>query len=282
VASAELRNLFKLTGDRSVLTKVLQTARAAQFRSSNDFATHMQQHSAWLAALPSCLRLGGSYVRPHISRKHAMGFDARAVRKGRGAVDWNKINTFAALKQLMPDRCRYLDTVPSWLKPTALSTQMGCGQLWLSMWPCLMREVLQGWPGIVHVVAAHLPQINQCLDAYMAKHNVPPCPFVLVREFVETLPAKSRPARAMTVIDSGSDEADEEEADDRWRGGESSPEACDSGDDSVGGGAPVRKRPAGSRGAGLSGQGVARRKHGTFGQKAPKQSNREGASLLVG
>lgn len=292
-ALAELRNWFELTGDRSVLTKILQTARACQLRSGNDFGAHMMAHSAWLAALPGCLRMGGSYMAPHLTRKHALGFEARALRKGSG-VDWNKYgHTVTALQQLMPDQSGFLKAAPSWLKPRALSAQLGCGLLWLSMWPCLMKEVLRAWPGCAAIVEAHLPQIEACLRLYKAAFHISPCPFVLIREFLKTLPAAQRPAgkNVYSGGEGGEGEADGSEEEEE-EGEETAAEA-----DFVGGGAPVRKRTVSVGGgatarskqpARLPAQTAGKSKgkpvsHGRAARaRAPKQHPREGEGGWLG
>jgi len=257
VARTELRNLFELTGDRSELTQLLQSARAAKFRSSGDFFEHFKAHSAWLATLPACLMMGVSDVRQQVSRKHALGFEARAHRHGQAAVNWSTVRTITALNNLTPDRCRYLGAVPSWIKPKLLAKELGCELLWVSIWPRLMWDALQEWPGIIDLAAAHVPEIQVCLSAYLAKHKVSPSPFALIMEFLHTVPAKLCLARAArAVINCGCDQGGTEKADDSWQvdvGGGGAPLGQGSPDaiDSVSGRGPVRKRPAQCSGVGL-------------------------------
>lgn len=206
-ALAKLRNWFVLTGDRSKLDKLLQTARASQLPRGRDFAPHMRAHAAWLAALPF-LATACSRVGPHVRRQHALGFEARALRQGK-VINWGDLKMLA-LKQLEPDRGNYLNTAPYWINPRGLAKQLGCGLLWVSMWSGLMGEVLRAWPGCLELVMAHLPQVEVCLLSYLAVFNVSPRPLYLIREFLRTLPAEQRPTGRIIDGAGKEDESDYE------------------------------------------------------------------------
>ena len=76
---------FNVSNDLSTLKIMLQTARqsldaktakgrAVAKESSSCFWDSVRAYKSWAALLPSHLQLGGSYVLPHVLRKHALAW----------------------------------------------------------------------------------------------------------------------------------------------------------------------------------------------------------------
>lgn len=268
-----------------MLNNLLRTARAAQIKSSDDFAAHMTEYAEWIAQLPRGFGMSSSSVGSHVMHKHALAFEAQLSRQGQ-ALDWSSIaNTMVEFKKLLPGQSECLDSVPSWLKPNALATQLGCGPLWWSTWPSLMREALQAWPGCLELAEARQPHLEASLHMYLAKFAVAPSPFNLIKEFLQSLPANEQPA----ILDNNgcfeeagslAEEEEEEEA--------LPPEAGNAGGESnmsIGGGAPAGKVGGESVDSvgGVSSESDRRRSRRLLQTDAPQQSNkRRGADWLAG
>jgi hypothetical protein len=169
--------LVKLGSDTSVLATMIKSARE-QKQMPNDIFEHLVWYEAWLDTLPSKCMLGGTYVRPHIVRKHMLCF--AADRKADGfPVDFSKMN-MAQLKRLSPDVSDLLSEVPTMLTPFKLSRLISTPAEYMSMWACLWKGAL-AVPGAFEFIMLNGHLLLECLTAYKAQHRISPSPRVLVR-----------------------------------------------------------------------------------------------------
>ena len=128
--------------------------------------------------LQSKCMLGGSYVRPHLVRKHMLCFAADREAAGQ-PVDFSKM-TMGQLKRLSPDMSEFLKEVPTQLPPHKLSAQLHCPAEYVSMWACLWKQALAE-PGAFQFVMANAEMLSESVYSYKDMHGISPSPRVLLR-----------------------------------------------------------------------------------------------------
>lgn len=212
--------LFCIDTDLSTLRIMLRTAREkfsggghSKAKLAASLPESVRQYKSWAEVLPGHLALGGTYILPHLLRKHSLGYymerwatptnDAFIERlfslDGRKS-EQPEISSMKELIEISPDQRNLLANIPPHLSLAKLSRLLGCPSLLLPCFACLWSEAADKMPAECQVCQAAPERLSAGLLDYEIEFNIPPCPFLLIKRAIAArLPA--------SVPEDGADEA---------------------------------------------------------------------------
>ena len=149
-------------------------------RTVSDLVAFSESFGAALQAvgrdIPS-LKLGGSYVRDSIVRKHV-------VARQSGVTGWEQCSV-PMLQKLSVDRCAFLECFDASTSAAEVSLLV-CGRphwpTFVSMFTCLWNEVADTVPGAEAAIAKarRTGQDRKALEEFRSEHGFSPHPYTLV------------------------------------------------------------------------------------------------------
>ena len=212
---------FVVSNDSSTLKIMLQTARqsldaktakgrAVAKESSSCFWDSVCAYKSWAALQPSHLQLGGSYVLPHVLRKHALAwhmqrwqspsaeaFIAHLFELDGRMHEQPQISTMDKLLEISPDQRAILSKMPPHQTPTKLSRLLGCPLILLPCFACLWQEACDKLSAECETCLANPKLLAEAAAEYIRANGCAPCPFVLVKHAASLIASTSpRPAAA--------------------------------------------------------------------------------------
>ncbi len=167
-------------------------AEALPFRTNP--MQHMEVYRKWLESLPGSWQLG-DYARGHLCRKHCF---VQASAGGPSATEGlasMPLLTLDEISSISPDRSAFLSQVPPHLKkPGRLAALMGCHQLMVPMWACLVKDALAqhaimddtaDGQSLLDSVQREGPAWKAAAENYRREFGVAPCLAELVKAYFE-------------------------------------------------------------------------------------------------
>ena len=155
----------------------------------------------WAKMAPACLNLSGSYIFPHVLRKHVMCFYLRQWQHESVAdfisrlfiLDRRRqrqpdITSVQHLLRISPDQRQNLSKIPPHYTLERLGRLLACPPILLPCFACIWAEAVDKLPLECDMCLADPSKLASALDEYQGRHSTTPCPFVLVKLSV-SLPA---------------------------------------------------------------------------------------------
>ncbi len=196
--------LFCIGNDLSTLRVLLSTAREPVSKGTRlkgaaevSLSESVNQFKSWAAKLPGHLALGGTYILPHVLRKHVLGYcmvrwatptnDAfveRLFSADARKSEQPEITSMAELLAISPDQRNLLGFIPPHLNVAKLSRLLGCPLLLLPCFACLWSEATDKMPAECNMCQAAPERLAAGLLDYEMEFNIPPCPFLLIKRAV--------------------------------------------------------------------------------------------------
>ena len=158
----------------------------------------------WSQLAPSCLNLRGSYILPHVLRKHVMcfymrhwghesvpEFVSRLFILDRRRQDQPDITSVQHLLRISPDQRQNLSKIPPHYNLERLSRLLSCPPILLPCFACTWAEAVDKLPLECDACLADPAKLAAALEEYLEQHCTTPCPYVLVKLTASTQSSKS-------------------------------------------------------------------------------------------
>ena len=178
---------------KPLLTEAASSAkkdRAAAPPFGKEPMAHMKAYKTWLESLPGSWQLG-EYAKGHLCRKHCYVEANRVSPRASDGLAWMPQLTLDDVVSISPDRSAFLSQVPPHLKKTGrLAAQMGCHQLLVPMWACLVKDALAqhaglageaGRKSLLESVQTEGPAWKAAAEKYREQFGIAPCLAELVK-----------------------------------------------------------------------------------------------------
>ena len=177
---------FRAQADESLLQEALAVARrfASQLSkrpadSPSTLWKDLQVYERFLKSLPKQLRLGGGYQTKHFLRKRLHWLLTEEVRQSK---EW-KTTSFRRVAEISADQQGVLSSLPGTATIETVEQMLGVDAQFASMWACLLREPLQQLPGAWDFCCeADVTLVMEQLREYVSRHNLAPCPYILLQQ----------------------------------------------------------------------------------------------------